>query len=166
VVLAQEQTYLPEELDEHLVAVIESGSTDQESHLCLSSRPDSFVELPVSLSSILHQAAQAMHQGLAVTVRPQTRQLSTSQVADLLGVTRPTVVKLLESGAIPFSRVGTHRRVDLPDALRFRDSRREAQYQFIADTQVDDEGRLPVVAGEMISIRAQLAKIRRQAADA
>ena len=62
----------------------------------------------------------------------------------MLGVTRPTVVKLLESGAIPYMRVGTHRRVDLTDALRYRDSRREKQYQFIADTVSDDEQPLTV----------------------
>jgi len=165
--LTQEQTYLPEELDDDLIAAIESDTSDQVGQLLyLSTVSDSLVALPASLASILRQSVQAMSEGLAVTVRPQTRQLTTSQVAELLGVTRPTVVKLLESGAIPYTRVGTHRRVDLPDALRFRDSRREAQYQFIADTQTDDERPLAEVADEMTAIRGQLAAQRRQAANA
>jgi len=81
----------------------------------------------------------------------------------LLGVTRSTVVKLLESGAIPYTKIGTHRRVDLPDALRYRDSRREAQFQFIADTAVGDEQPREELLEEMRAIRAKVAQQRKAA---
>ena len=156
-----EQTYLPAELDTDLIAALEEG---KDSAVFLDLPGNSRVALPSQLAAMLRQVVQAMSEGLAVTVRPQTRQLTTSQVADLLGVTRPTVVNLLESGAIPFIKVGTHRRVDLSDALRYRNSRREAQYQFIADTQTDDQT-LSEMADDMVTIRAHLAEQRRSARD-
>jgi len=158
-----EQTYMPTALDADLVAALEGDATGNGERLFLDVAGQARVALPSSLASMLRQAVQAMNEGLAVTIRPQTRQLSTTQVADLLGVTRPTVVKLLESGAIPYVRVGTHRRVDLPDALRYRDSRREAQFQFIADTAIDDEQPPDELANQMRSVRAKVAQQRKAA---
>lgn len=158
-----EQTYMPAELDAELVAALESDATDHGERFYLDVAGESRVALPSSLTSMLRQAVQAMSEGLAVTIRPQTRQLSTTQVAELLGVTRSTVVKLLESGAIPYTKIGTHRRVDLPDALRYRDSRREAQFQFIADTAVGDEQPREELLEEMRAIRAKVAQQRKAA---
>jgi len=157
-----EQTYMPADLDADLIAALDGDATDAcDQPVYLDLPGGSRVELPSSLASMLRQAAKAMNEGLAVTVKPQTRQLTTSQVAELLGVTRPTVVRLLESGAIPYIKIGTHRRVDLPDALRYRDSRREAQFQFIADTAVDDEQPREELLNQMKVIRAQVAQQRK-----
>ncbi|MCL2735963.1 MAG: helix-turn-helix domain-containing protein [Propionibacteriaceae bacterium] len=165
--MTQEQTYMPTNVGADLVAALEASPARSDGGGVLLDFPGRApVELPAALASMLRQAVQAMSEGLAVTLRPQTRQLTTSQVADLLGVTRPTVVKLLESGKIPYMKVGTHRRVDLSDALRYRDSRREAQYQFIAGTAIDKEQPLEDAAQEMAAVRAELAQRRRQGANA
>ena len=163
--VTQEQTYMPAQMDADLIAALDNDPPAQgDQRFFLDVPGESRVELPPSLASMLRQAVQAMSAGLAVTVKPQTQQLTTSQVADLLGVTRPTVVKLLDAGAMPSTRVGTHRRVALPDALRYRDSRRQAQYQFIADTQTHDEPPPDETAAEMQAIRTKLARQRRQPA--
>jgi excisionase family DNA binding protein len=163
--VTQEQTYAPTQVDARLLNILVIDSTipghPQRYDLAVSDS-DARVELPDALSDMLRQAAAAMSEGLAVTVRPQTQQLTTTQVAELLGVTRPTAVKLLESGAVPYSRVGSHRRVALPDVLRYRDARRERQYGFIASTQTDDEPPREQTLADLKRIRHERATAREQ----
>ncbi|WP_433593224.1 helix-turn-helix domain-containing protein [Nocardia sp. CA-145437] len=67
---------------------------------------------------------RALSEGKAVTVAPLHTTLATQEAAELLGMSRPTFVKLLDSGAVPFTRPGRHRRVRLTDVLAYREYRR------------------------------------------
>lgn len=77
--------------------------------------------LPPEVFGVLRNVVDAMAQGQAVTVAPVHQRLTTQQAADLLGVSRPTLVKLLESGEIEFERPGRHRRIRLADLLAYRE---------------------------------------------
>jgi excisionase family DNA binding protein len=68
------------------------------------------------LGLILHELAQ----GHSIALNPVDRLVSTQKAADVLNVSRPYLVKLLESGKIPFSKAGTHRRVRLADVLEYK----------------------------------------------
>lgn len=77
--------------------------------------------LPAEVVEILRDVVEAMAQGQAVTIAPVHQRLTTQEAADLLGVSRPTLVKLLESGEIPFEQPGRHRRIRLVDVLAYRE---------------------------------------------
>jgi excisionase family DNA binding protein len=82
-------------------------------------------KLSGELRNVLAHASMALSEGQAVTLEPRRAVLSTQEAADLLGVSRPTVVKLLESGDIEFTKPGRHRRVHLEDVLAYQQRIRE-----------------------------------------
>ena len=88
---------------------------------------------------ILRDVVDAMHRNLAITLVPQTMTLTTQQAADLLGVSRPTLVKYLEEGRLPFQRVGSHRRVMLTDLMSFQQERRDAQRRFLGEVDLGED---------------------------
>ncbi|MFC9593128.1 helix-turn-helix domain-containing protein [Streptomyces sp. NPDC056944] len=80
--------------------------------------------LPPEVYEALLVVVRALSEGKAVSVAPQETTLTTQEAADMLGVSRPTLVKLLDRGDIPFTRPGRHRRVLLVDVLAYRSERR------------------------------------------
>lgn len=113
-------------LDEFMVA----ASPAQQAKLI---GPDgSEVTLPEQVYDVLRDVVKAMSQGFAINIAPLNAVLTTQQAADMLDVSRPTLVKLLESGEIPFEKPGRHRRVLLSDLLEYR-ARSRAERQGLLD---------------------------------
>ena len=147
-VAVAEETYLPSRGDElapilDFLAVHEAAgrSVPGPRYFLAGAAVGDQVELPEEVYLALRKIVDAMRSGLAVSVIPQTTRLTTQQAADLLHVSRPTVVKLLDEGEIPFERAGTHRRVLLADLLSYRERRRERQYDMLSATRdaVDED---------------------------
>jgi len=166
--LAQE-TYLPDggaevgRVHDFLTAHAQAGP---DRYYLMGSAAEDRVELPVEIYRVLRKVVEALQQGLAVTVAPMTQTLTTQQAADLLGVSRPTVIKLLDEGEIPFERVGTHRRVLLRDLLAYREQRRAEQYAALEATAVsfDDEQDLDTALQQLREARRAVARRRGRAA--
>jgi excisionase family DNA binding protein len=84
---------------------------------------------------LLKDIVRNMQLGRAVVLIPENQRLTTQRAADLLGVSRPHLIKLLESGELPHHKVGSHRRIYLKDLLAYqkrRDAERRAALDRIA----------------------------------
>lgn len=80
-----------------------------------------YLEIPSKALSLLHDIVALMADGKSITLIPSDAEVSTQQAAEVLSVSRPHIVKLLESGVIPHRKVGTHRRILLKDLMRYGD---------------------------------------------
>ncbi|HEX9543456.1 MAG TPA: helix-turn-helix domain-containing protein [Streptosporangiaceae bacterium] len=134
-----ERTVLPPEHPEGLTGVLALLAPESAGHATLTGPDGTRLELPGEVFEVLREVVAALSQGLAITVAPHQTVLSTSEAAQLLGVSRPTLVRLLESGQIPFDKPGRHRRVRLADLLAYqeRSRRRRAALldQMVADAE-------------------------------
>ena len=81
------------------------------------------IELPGTVFAVLKKAVSFMARGQTVTVVSGDQEITTQKAANLLGMSRPFFVQLLESGILPFHRVGNQRRVSLRDVLQFQKKR-------------------------------------------
>ena len=81
------------------------------------------VQLPASLVRVLVEAANQLAQGNSVAILHYEQELTTQQAADLLSVSRPYLIKLLENGQIPYHHVGSHRRIRMGDLFDYKRSR-------------------------------------------
>ncbi len=90
-------------------------------------------EVPTEIFNLLSYIVDALSEGKGVNVMPVNAKLTTQQAADHLGISRPTLVKLLEQGEIPFTKVGRHRRVTLEDLIEYERSANEVGRQRLRD---------------------------------
>lgn len=90
-------------------------------------------QLPPELAVVLVRAVQALAEGQAVTISPHRMTLTTQEAAEVLGVSRPTLVKLLEEDKIPFTQPGRHRRVQLTDVLAFQKHHAQVRAQALTE---------------------------------
>jgi excisionase family DNA binding protein len=76
--------------------------------------------IPGIAFELLQMILEELALGHAVALAPLEREVSTQSAADVLNVSRPYLIKLLESGKMPFRRTGTHRRIRLSDVLEYK----------------------------------------------
>lgn len=91
------------------------------------------VELPTSALRLLVDILAELADGNAVKVVPVHAELTTQEAADLLNVSRPHLVKMLEEGVLPFQRTGKHRRVKFADLMQYKDVRDKASADAMAE---------------------------------
>jgi excisionase family DNA binding protein len=82
------------------------------------------IKLPQFVYELLLKTAQAVMTGQEVSLIPATKQLTTQEAADILNISRPSLIKLLESNEIPYSKIGSHRRIGLSEVMNYKEHRK------------------------------------------
>lgn len=126
-ILPPEDTYALEEITAALAATTPSLVGPDGAH----------TPIPHEVYAVLVNVVEAMQAGRAISIQPVTTTLTTSEAAQLLGVSRPTLVKLLEDGKIAYSKPNRHRYVLLTDLLEYMNRQNQVRAE-ILDALVDE----------------------------
>lgn len=110
----------------HLREILHTGAS-----LTLSAQGAGQASIPEEVANALDQALAVLEHGDAVAISARKQTLTTQQAAEVLGVSRPTLIKYLDQGEIAHEMRGRHRRVDLKDVLDFQDRKRETRRQHL-----------------------------------
>lgn len=100
---------------------------------------DELVSIPLKALKLLTSILTNMAEGKSIALMPTDAEISTQQAAEILNVSRPHIIKLLEKGDIPYKKVGSHRRILLQDILeyesKFKKTRRKQLNKLAAEAQ-------------------------------
>ena len=97
------------------------------------------IAIPMSAFRLFANILAEMAKGNAVTLIPIHAELTTQQAADLLNVSRPYLVRLIEEGTLPARMVGTHRRVRYEDLMRYKRANRESRLKALEELSALDQ---------------------------
>lgn len=91
------------------------------------------IKIPLKAFKLLADILKTMSDGKSVSIVSSAAVVSTQKAAEILGCSRPHIVKLLEEGKINFTKVGKHRRILLDDLLKFKEDMKREQKKHIID---------------------------------
>ncbi len=97
------------------------------------------IRVPLSALKLLGEILKAMGQGKLISIVPVATELTTQAAAEMIGCSRPHLIKLLEEGKIPFTKVGKHRRIKFDDVIKYQKQMKDLQKQNIIDIMNADE---------------------------
>lgn len=83
------------------------------------------VDLPKDVSVIVTTVLESLSKGSRVVISTAPKELRTTAAAEMLGISRPTLLKLVREGELPSHKVGAHHRFLLNDVLEYRDKQQE-----------------------------------------
>jgi excisionase family DNA binding protein len=97
------------------------------------------IKIPLSALRLLSDILKAMGEGKLISIVPMAAEVTTQAAAELLGCSRPHLVKLLEEGKIDFTKVGKHRRIKFEDVMNYKQELKRQQKENIIDIMNADE---------------------------
>jgi excisionase family DNA binding protein len=95
--------------------------------------------IPARALKLLGDILKAMSEGKPVSIVPVATEVTTQKAAEILGCSRPHLVKLLEDGEIEFTKVGKHRRIMFADVVAYKQKMKQEQKKHIIDIMNQDE---------------------------
>ena len=97
------------------------------------------IKIPLSALKILGEILKAMSKGKPFSLVPVATEVTTQKAAEILGCSRPHLVKLLEEGDIEYTKVGKHRRIKFEDVMNYKKELKQRQKKHIIDMMKSDE---------------------------
>lgn len=97
------------------------------------------IKIPIKALRLLSDILEAMSKGQPISIVPMAAEVTTQKAAEILGCSRPFLVKLLEEGKIPFTKIGRHRRVKMEDVLVYKEEQKKEQKKHLIEMMQKDE---------------------------
>lgn len=97
------------------------------------------IRVPLEALKLLAKILEATSKGKLVSIVPVATEMTTQAAADLIGCSRPHLVKLLEEGQIPYTKIGRHRRVKFEDVMAYKKRMKAQQEKLIIEIMNADE---------------------------
>jgi excisionase family DNA binding protein len=97
------------------------------------------IKIPLRALKLLATILEATSKGQPISIVPVATELTTQAAAEMLGCSRPHFVTLLESGEIPFTKVGKHRRVRFEDVRNYKNKMRQHRKEILVEMMQGDE---------------------------
>ena len=97
------------------------------------------IRIPLKALKLLAEILKAMGDGKSISIVPIATEMTTQSAAEFLGCSRPHLVKLLEQGKIPFTKIGKHRRVRFEDVSKYKNQMKKEQEALIIQMMKSDE---------------------------
>lgn len=118
------------------------------------------ISLPEELLQVLASATSALSSGKNVAIEPEENLITTQQAAHILGVSRPTLIKMLDEGKIPYLQTSKHRRLYQHDVIAFREKQRRTSARALTALQQEDDP-MNLSPAEIQQMRALVKEIRK-----
>ena len=110
----------------------------------MDAEQEQLLVLPAGAVALLMDILEAMAAGRGISLIPENAELTTVEAAEVLNVSRPYLIKILSEGALPYRKVGKHRRIRMEDVMAYKsriDRERDAVLdELAADAQEHDMG--------------------------
>lgn len=97
------------------------------------------IKIPLNALKLLVRILKETSQGKPISVVPIATEITTQAAAELLGCSRPHLVKLLEKGEIKFTKIGKHRRIKYQDVVDYKKKVKQEQRKLLVEIMKADE---------------------------
>lgn len=134
-----DDTRLAQESSRRLAKLLGARKKNVRIRIQPDDEPEEIIAIPLPAFRLLADILTEMAKGNAVTLIPIHAELTTQQAADVLNVSRPYLIELLEKGQIPYRKVGTHRRVLYQDLMAYKQKTDAARLKALEELSAFDQ---------------------------
>ncbi|TVR78283.1 MAG: helix-turn-helix domain-containing protein [Saprospirales bacterium] len=97
------------------------------------------IKVPLTALKLLAKILKETSRGRPISIVPVATEITTQAAAEMLGCSRPHLIKILEKGNIPFTKIGKHRRIKYQDVVRYKKKLKDQQRELLVEIMKADE---------------------------